>query len=110
WTKGPFVDFFQGLAGNHVVDWLFMLGLAGVGIALMLGIGVRLASIFGTLILVLIYLAAHVWPANNPVLTDHIVYSFILLGFVFAPVVGEWIGLGKRWSSLPVVQKLPILR
>lgn len=109
-TKGPFADFFQSMAGSPVVDWLFMLGLAGVGIALILGIGVRMAGISGALILVLIYLAAHIWPANNPFLTEHIVYAVLFIGFAFAPVVGQWVGLGKQWSALPFVQKLPILR
>jgi thiosulfate dehydrogenase [quinone] large subunit len=40
--KGPFVGLFQDFAGYAVVDWAFMFGLAGVGVALMLVIGVRI--------------------------------------------------------------------
>ena len=37
-TRGPLVGFYQGLAGNALVDWLFMIGLLLVGLALILGI------------------------------------------------------------------------
>src|SRR5689334_18896705 len=36
-TQGPFADAYQNLAGNPVIDWIFMLGLLGIGLALMLG-------------------------------------------------------------------------
>ena len=32
-THGPLAEFFQSLAGNPLVDILFMLGLLGVGVA-----------------------------------------------------------------------------
>lgn len=35
-TKGPMAEFFKGLAGMAVVDWLFMLGLLFVGLTLLL--------------------------------------------------------------------------
>src|SRR5204862_181109 len=37
-AKGPLADMFQSLAGMVWVDWLFMLGLLGIGLSLMLGI------------------------------------------------------------------------
>src|SRR3954470_19703212 len=40
-TKGPLAGFYQNLAGNAVVDWIFMLGLLGIGVALILGVGMR---------------------------------------------------------------------
>ena len=43
-TKGPFADFYQGLAGNTFVDVLFMAGLLLIGFALIAGIGMRIAT------------------------------------------------------------------
>jgi thiosulfate dehydrogenase (quinone) large subunit len=34
--KGPFQSFFHNIAGTWWADWLFMLGLAGIGVALTL--------------------------------------------------------------------------
>src|SRR5206468_12118453 len=33
-AEGPFADFYHGIAGAAWADWLFMLGLAGIGSAL----------------------------------------------------------------------------
>src|SRR5919112_1332225 len=38
---GPLQSFFHSIAGNPVVDWLFLLGLLGIGVALIAGIGFR---------------------------------------------------------------------
>jgi len=50
-TSGPFAPLFQSLAGNPVVDWLFMLGLLLLGLALILGIGVKIAGYSGALLM-----------------------------------------------------------
>ena len=50
---GPLGDLFKGMAGNAVVDTLFMLGLAGVGIALTLGIATRLGGWAGAAMVLL---------------------------------------------------------
>jgi thiosulfate dehydrogenase [quinone] large subunit len=49
-TSGPLAPIFQSLAGNPVVDWLFMLGLLLIGLALISGIGVSIAAYAGALI------------------------------------------------------------
>ena len=43
-AAGTFAPFFNGLSGNMIVDWLFMVGLLGIGLALVLGIGMRSAT------------------------------------------------------------------
>ena len=48
-AKGPFVEFYNAIAGNVFVDWMFMIGLLAVGLPLLLGIGVKLAGYTGTL-------------------------------------------------------------
>jgi len=67
-TKGPFAEIFQGLAGNVLVDWLFMLGLLLIGLALILGIGVRIAGYAGVTMMVLMFLAGSISPEHNPLI------------------------------------------
>lgn len=102
-TKGPFADTFQSLAGYAIVDWLFMLGLAGVGIALMVGAGVRLAAVAGSVMLLLMWLAA-LWPENNPFLDDHLIYIGVLALLALLNA-GRTLGIGTWWESLPLVQR-----
>lgn len=79
-VKGPFAELFQSLVGQGWVDWLFMIGLLGVGISLLTGIALRFAGIAGAILMVLMYLAV-LPPENNPLFDDHIVYALILLYF-----------------------------
>jgi thiosulfate dehydrogenase [quinone] large subunit len=44
-AKGPFADFYHSIAGTTWANWLFMAALAGVGVALVLGIGMRIAAV-----------------------------------------------------------------
>lgn len=52
-TSGPLAPIFQSLAGNPIVDWLFMLGLLLIGLALISGIGVSIASYAGAVMVLL---------------------------------------------------------
>jgi thiosulfate dehydrogenase (quinone) large subunit len=49
------------------------------------------------------------WPANNPVIDDHILgaLSMVVLGLTAA---GDTWGLGARWSKAGLVHRFPILR
>lgn len=76
-TKGPFAEIFQSLAGMPVVDWLFMLGLLCVGIALIFNKYIKWAALAGSVMLLLIYLAV-LPPENNPLIDDHIIYILVL--------------------------------
>jgi len=107
-TKGPFVEFYQGLAGNPVVDYLFMVGLLLVGLALMLGIGVRIAGSVGVLMMILIYTAGFLPPENNPLIDNHIIYAMLCAGFALRKS-DHCLGLGKRWSETGLVRKYPFL-
>lgn len=106
-ATGPLTGFYQSIAGNAVVDWLFMLGLAGVGIALLLGVGIRIASIAGAAMLLLMYTAL-ILPENNPFLDDHIIYA-VLLGAIAISSRGYDLGLGKWWGNTELAKKYPIL-
>ena len=77
-THGPFAEFFKGLAGIPAVDWLFMIGLLGVGLVFVFNKFVSLGAWAGSTMLFLMYLATFP-PANNPLLDEHIVYILVLM-------------------------------
>jgi len=103
-TKGPFANFFQSLAGNILVDWLFMLGLLGVGLGLMLGIFMKLSTFFGGLMLALMYIAGFLPPEHNPLINEHIIYIIVMI-LLFITESGKYLGLAKFWSQIKLVQK-----
>ena len=107
-TRGPLKDVFQSMTGSTFADWLFMIGLLGIGLALLVGCGVRIASVTGAIMLVLMWLAA-LWPEHNPFLDDHLIYAFVLVG-VYATDAGRYLGLGKRWANSAVVSRNPYLK
>lgn len=107
-SKGPLAPFFQAIAGNPAVDWLFMIGLLLIGLALILGIGVRIAGYSGALMMMLMYAAAFIPPVNNPFLDDHMIYAIIFLAFTFVQPGRTW-GLGSRWTGTALVKKFPFL-
>lgn len=107
-AHGPFANIFKNLADSDVVAWLFMLGLLLIGVALLLGIGVRVAGYAGALLVVLMWLAL-LPPSNNPFMDDHLIYAAVLLAFANLPA-GDWLGLGAWWKNTSLVQKYPCLQ
>ncbi|MGQ0536631.1 MAG: hypothetical protein ACT4PT_11225 [Methanobacteriota archaeon] len=105
-ATGPLASFYQGIAGHVVTDVLFMAGLAAVGTALILGIGVRIAAAAGVLMMLLMW-SSHP-PTTNPILDDHIVYAVVLVGAALARAGETW-GLGRRWTSMPFVARHRVL-
>ncbi|GGO16973.1 membrane protein [Microbispora rosea subsp. aerata] len=99
---------FAALAGQTWVDWLFMIGLAGIGTALVLGVGMRVAAATGALLLVMMW-AAELPLTTNPFMDDHIVYAIVLIGLAMAGA-GDTLGLGRAWAATPLVRRLPILK
>lgn len=77
-VTGPFASFYQSLAGNIFVDWLFMLGLLFIGVTLIFNKFVKWGSYAGIVMLLLMYTAL-LWPANNPFVDEHLIYAIILL-------------------------------
>lgn len=101
-AAGPFKGIYNDIAGAAWADWLFMIGLLGIGVALILGIGMRIAAATGATLLVLMWTAV-LPPDNNPFMDDHLINAALLV--VLALVgAGTTLGLGKFWATLPVVR------
>jgi thiosulfate dehydrogenase [quinone] large subunit len=54
-ANGPFDGFYHSIAGAAITDWLFMLGLLGIGTALILGIGMRAACAAGVVMYLMMW-------------------------------------------------------
>jgi hypothetical protein len=54
--EGPFAGFFQ-IFSNSFGDWFFMLGLLGIGVAMITGAGLRIAAAGGTLLMLFMFMA-----------------------------------------------------
>ncbi|KAB2976706.1 DoxX family membrane protein [Streptomyces sp. SS1-1] len=116
---GPLESVFHSWAGDAWADWLFMLGLLGIGAALLLGVGLRLAAVAGTVMMALMWMAE--WPparhlsdgspsmSTNPFADYHLVYAVVLIALAAAGSGAVW-GLGEAWARLPFVARHPWLR
>ncbi len=107
-AKGPFADLYGGIAGAAWADWLFMAGLLGIGIALTLGAGMRIAVASGALLYVLMWTVA-LPPENHPVLDDHLLGALTLVALGLLAAGNTW-GLGRWWGNQDVVRRYPVLR
>lgn len=106
-SVGPFSSIYHSIAGAGLIDALFMLGLAAVGVLLLLGIGMRIACGAGALMVVLMWTAG-LPPANNLFLDDHIIYALVLVGLALAGA-GNTLGLGRWWTQTSLVARHPWL-
>jgi thiosulfate dehydrogenase [quinone] large subunit len=96
------------MAGNVLLDWLSIVALLGIGVALILGIGMRVAAVSATALLGFMWMAS-LPLENHPVIDDHLIYAMVAIGLA-AQKAGDTLGLGRAWADLPIVQRLPILR
>ncbi|GIF18818.1 thiosulfate dehydrogenase [quinone] large subunit [Actinoplanes tereljensis] len=111
---GPFQSMFHTMAGTWYANGLFMLAMLAVGIALIAGIGMRIAAGAGVLVLAMMWfaefpLAQHTASgeasgSSNPIIDYHFVYAvgLVVLALTYA---GHTWGLGRRWAQLTFVQK-----
>lgn len=110
-VTGPLKDFFAALA-SPVSDILFQLSMLGIGVAVMLGIGLRVSAVIGTFLMVMMYLAEWPFAANlastNPLVDYHIIYALVLIVVAVLSAGDTW-GAGARWKRLPVVRRAPWL-
>ncbi|WP_062464312.1 hypothetical protein [Demequina soli] len=98
-VNSPFHDFFVNLGADRWTDWPFMLGLLGVGLALMLGIGTKVAAWAGGLMLLFMYMT-QMFPSTNPLFDEHIIYILAIFSAVYLELEHQTIGIGKWWRGL----------
>jgi thiosulfate dehydrogenase [quinone] large subunit len=108
-TSGPLHQMYVNLGTNHysLIDWLFMLGLLVVGLGLILGVFIRLTTVIGAVMLLLMW-SSLLWPDTNPFVDEHIVYIFVLATINLANSQQRW-GLHDKWVKTSLVQKVPLL-
>jgi len=100
-------EFYQGLAGNVFVDWLFMLGLLGIGFSFVFGIGMRFMGWIGALLMFMMWSAVQPLK-NNPLIDDHIIYALLLIGLGRSNI-GDGFSFRTSWRNTAFVQKHPWL-
>ena len=92
---------------NFVNEW----GLVLLGVSLILGIGVRLSSILGAILMFLYYIPLG-FPHPNPhsfIVDEHVVYALALILFANLKAGRVW-GLENWCSNLPICSRFPRLR
>lgn len=88
-TAGSFAPLFHALAGQPWVDWLFMLGMLGTGLAFVAGIALPVAASAAVLIMSLMWLAS--FPLEtNPAVDEHIVYSLLAIMLALTHAGRSW--------------------
>ena len=110
-ATGPFAPLYNRIGGTAIVDWLFMITLLLVGIALILGIGLRIAAVAGGFLMFLMWSAVLPKENNFFLIDDHIIYllALLLIGFVFVEQ-DQWASLGNWWKNTKLVKKAPFLK
>lgn len=107
-SSGPFAEIFKSLGEQRWTDWIFMIGLLAIGLALMLGIGTKIAAWSGLAMLLMMYVS-HAWPFSagltNPVIDYHIIYGVAGIAIVWVELQRQSIGLGSWWRKLEIVKK-----
>ncbi|MEK6976492.1 MAG: hypothetical protein AABY18_09145 [Candidatus Thermoplasmatota archaeon] len=101
-SYGPLENVFQDMAGNGLVDFLFMMGLLAVGVTLTLGIATRLGGWSGVAMVLLMY-ASHPTPwaepnGTHPFLDSHIVEA-TMLALIALTTSGHTWGMGAWWNA-----------
>jgi thiosulfate dehydrogenase [quinone] large subunit len=112
-AAGPMQSAFHSWAGAGWANWLFMLALLGVGLALLSGIALRPAAVAGTALMAFMWIAE--WPpaqhlsdgtpsmSSNPLVDYHVLYAAVMIALAVASAGTTW-GLGKAWARLPIVR------
>ena len=106
-SYGPFEGVFKDMAGNALVDFLFMFGLFAVGLSLTLGFATKLGGWGGVAMVLLMYLShPTVWVlvddslphGTHPFLDSHIVEATALATLALTNC-GDWLGIGPWWRG-----------
>lgn len=102
-VQGPFADLFHTISGHAWANWLFMLGLLGIGTALLFGVAVRLAATAGFALLFMMWMAS-LPIKTNPVIDDHLIYATVLVTICYGLSEQKW-SLAGWWQKLSFVRQ-----
>lgn len=80
-TKGPFAEFYQMLAGNPVIDLVFMMGLLCIGLSFIFNKYITYAGWLAAILMILMFTAGFLPPENNPIIDEHIMYALLAIFF-----------------------------
>ncbi len=111
-TFGGFFQWFLRPDILPVTNFLNEWGLTILGVSLILGIFVRLTSIYGVALMMLYYFPILDFPYPNPhayIVDEHLIYAAVLLFFAAIRAGRAW-GLEGLCSRLPICSKFPRLR
>jgi thiosulfate dehydrogenase [quinone] large subunit len=113
---GPFQSLFHSIAGTWWANTLFMLGLLGVGVAVIAGVAMRAAAVAGVILVAGMWLAEFPLAqhtsagapsgSSNPIVDYHFLYAVALIVLALTYAGSTW-GLGKVWARLPFVHRHP---
>jgi len=118
-AAGPMQSTFHSWAGNGLVDWLFMLGLLGIGLGLVSGVALKLTAAAGTAMMAFMWMAE--WPlaqrtstgaptmSSNPLVDYHVMFAAIMIALAVS-AAGTAFSLSGLWARLPFVSRNRWLR
>ena len=101
---GPLQSPFHAIAGSWWANTLFMLGLFGIGVALIAGVAMRIAATSGVLLVAAMWLAS--WPlaqfdstgaptsSTNPFVDEHMTEALVLIVLALTYAGTTW-GLAR---------------
>lgn len=111
---GPLTSAFHSMAGKPLIDWLFMLGMLAVGVALLAGVALRAAAVAGVAMMAMMWLAEFPLAqhtavgaasrSSNPLVDYHVIYAISAI-VAAATYAGNTWGFGKTWARLPFVNQ-----
>ena len=111
---GPFQSAYHSMAGTWWADWLFMVGMVGMGIALIAGIGLRIAAVAAVVMMGLMWFAEFPFAqhtstgaasgSTNPLTDYHFIYAFLAVVLALTYAGHTW-GLGRWWAKLRFVRR-----
>ena len=100
---GPFSSFYHSIAGAGIVNALFMVGLLGIALALLLGVAMKPACVAGVTMLVLMW-SASLPPDQDIFMDNHIIYALLLIGLALVGA-GNTLGFGRWWTQTTLVRR-----
>ena len=101
----PLQGFWADLAANGAlmpfINWLVVFGQVAIGLALILGLATRFASVMGTVMMVFFLVAA--WEFEHGIVNQHLAYALIT-GFI------GYLGAGRYFGLDAVIEKMQYVR